>query len=296
MPDEPILPESLRLDDEGRLDEDLQCLSCEYILRGLSPSGECPECGLPIAESISRDWFQFCDAAWVARLRGGAGLVLLGLVLTALPACSWDNRDTWEVLCLVAMACIPRAILAVDVWRLTCPEPGLLVADYEVARKYARWTYLAAIAVSGAAAFLPAMHGSAGRWLQSMLFPLFAIACLIVSDGFGAELARRLPDIRLRRQTRLVVRTLIGLLCYLVVLLMIAPLALPAAQTGTDFMIRVGSQSYAPTPALGIVLLLPVFTMMGFGLWFLVLIGSLWRRLAEATERSTAGEHEATRM
>ena len=34
------------------LDRDLICIGCEYNLRALSPTGRCPECGLPIAATL----------------------------------------------------------------------------------------------------------------------------------------------------------------------------------------------------------------------------------------------------
>ena len=35
------------------IDGDFECDDCRYNLRGLSRLGNCPECGSPIAESIT---------------------------------------------------------------------------------------------------------------------------------------------------------------------------------------------------------------------------------------------------
>ncbi len=38
--------------DRNSISEDLMCLSCGYNLRGLARRGDCPECGLPITQTI----------------------------------------------------------------------------------------------------------------------------------------------------------------------------------------------------------------------------------------------------
>ncbi len=56
------------------------CLHCLYDLRGLSPDGNCPECGSPIAGShVAR----LCNADpdWLNRVANGAGLILLGIIV-----------------------------------------------------------------------------------------------------------------------------------------------------------------------------------------------------------------------
>lgn len=37
----------------GYIDHDIVCSACGYNLRGLLPDGKCPECGTPIAESVT---------------------------------------------------------------------------------------------------------------------------------------------------------------------------------------------------------------------------------------------------
>jgi len=40
--------DKLKLDEEGRLDEDIACLKCGYNLRGLPTDDACPECGTAV--------------------------------------------------------------------------------------------------------------------------------------------------------------------------------------------------------------------------------------------------------
>lgn len=46
---EPIQP---TLDLDGRLAGDVPCAQCEYLLRGMLPQGNCPECGCSVADSL----------------------------------------------------------------------------------------------------------------------------------------------------------------------------------------------------------------------------------------------------
>lgn len=78
----------------------MHCRRCGYDLKGLSASGRCPECGLPIADTIT----QLVDpaASTLPRLRdpAGTGTGLLGLAVTHLVAA-----------CLIVL---PNAAAALD--------------------------------------------------------------------------------------------------------------------------------------------------------------------------------------
>jgi hypothetical protein len=52
-----ILPAPLRprRRPDFRIDKDLACVGCQYNLRGLESGGRCPECGVPIANTIYAD-------------------------------------------------------------------------------------------------------------------------------------------------------------------------------------------------------------------------------------------------
>ena len=53
--------DKLRLDAEGRVDEDITCRKCGYNLRGLPTDGACPECGSAVGHSTHGDLLRFCD-------------------------------------------------------------------------------------------------------------------------------------------------------------------------------------------------------------------------------------------
>lgn len=67
--------------------EDRPCLSCGYNLRSISVGGVCPECGAPAADSLRSDLLTHAPQEYVARLRRGAWLVVLGMLCTVLSWC-----------------------------------------------------------------------------------------------------------------------------------------------------------------------------------------------------------------
>jgi len=67
------------LDSSGTIDTDVVCRRCGYNLRGLRPSGRCPECGTPIGLSVSGDLLRFADPSWVETLALGIRYILWGL-------------------------------------------------------------------------------------------------------------------------------------------------------------------------------------------------------------------------
>jgi len=55
---------------------EVRCIRCRYQLAGLSPDGDCPECGTEIARSLSEDRLADADPRWLGRIL--LGLALLG--------------------------------------------------------------------------------------------------------------------------------------------------------------------------------------------------------------------------
>ena len=63
------------------IDGYLPCLTCGYNLRSLKADGCCPECGLPIIQSLDPARIVFADARWLDIVTIGHGLVFVWLAL-----------------------------------------------------------------------------------------------------------------------------------------------------------------------------------------------------------------------
>lgn len=68
-----------QLDAEGRITVDLPCVSCGYNLRTQPITGRCPECAAPVAHSARGHYLHFAPPRWVARLAGGALMLIVAI-------------------------------------------------------------------------------------------------------------------------------------------------------------------------------------------------------------------------
>lgn len=75
MSDHP--PERLTSNTET---EDRSCKQCGYALRGLHPSGVCPECGFPIERSLTDDRLEHSGPDYLRSLHTGVLLIIGGMV------------------------------------------------------------------------------------------------------------------------------------------------------------------------------------------------------------------------
>lgn len=63
--------------------DDHPCVSCGYNLKGLSPEGQCPECGVLASRSLQGDLLRFASPAYVRSVRRGAATLLWSVVAAA---------------------------------------------------------------------------------------------------------------------------------------------------------------------------------------------------------------------
>jgi hypothetical protein len=94
----------LAVDRAGYLTIDVRCAACGHNLRGLSPEGNCPECGWAVVKSLRGNRLCASSAHWVGTLRSGAGLMAAVYPWFWLPL-AW-----------------PLALVAA--WKLTASDPN----------------------------------------------------------------------------------------------------------------------------------------------------------------------------
>ncbi|MGH7177418.1 MAG: hypothetical protein ACREJC_08565 [Tepidisphaeraceae bacterium] len=62
------------------IEQDLHCIICDYNLRGLSGSGNCPECGNEIAISLRGERLSDADPVWLGRVSAGVTLLVIAAI------------------------------------------------------------------------------------------------------------------------------------------------------------------------------------------------------------------------
>lgn len=119
-----------------------RCIGCGYDLTGSPREGVCPECGIPVAQSLQPDLIQYRLPAYVKRLNRGARMVrnAVGLMtgsvaslfivqFAAMPI-SFVSSTAATVFLLAISAIAFIASLAslvtypIGWWLLTAPDPG----------------------------------------------------------------------------------------------------------------------------------------------------------------------------
>ena len=122
------------LDDAGRLVDSIPCVSCEYNLRGLSPTGSCPECGHAVALSVKswekRDSLTPAERWWIEQNLRGVSMLLLWpvamllilLVASVVGGAVHGGVDRHWVWALISLLIFGYSIAVV--WLATTPGPS----------------------------------------------------------------------------------------------------------------------------------------------------------------------------
>jgi hypothetical protein len=190
--------------------DDIPCRKCSYNLRTQPTSGQCPECGTPVAVSIFGNLLRFSDPAWVTTLGNGARYILVGIfIIIAVVFCGAiaggiagatnpaNMRSLQAVIQLLSLG--GSILMLIGSWLLTEPDPsGIGENEYGTARKVIRITLLIQLAsvplnFASQATVLP----PAGRQLilaVSGLVSIVGIVGLIAQLQYLGKLAIRIPD------------------------------------------------------------------------------------------------------
>ena len=290
---------SLRLDDQGRINEDLLCRACDYNLRGLHVSADCPECSTPIARSARPDLLRFSDPTWMTRLSKGmliiiigrlagiAGGALLGGLVIVLPMVGVTPATILAASTLITAIFLMIAVAGV--WLATTPEPGRPEPDGQVTvRRTARWCVVVQV-VSGP---MQMAVGGQGGFGMTAVGPAMLIAVLILGlvamTGEAAglvylrRLALRIPAPKLARNTKIVMWGYLSCQVIAVVLTAVILAVIPG---------MIGAVG-APTPGFPMALSIAGCGVgvgaLVFGIWLLVLLFQYRTAFKQAAEQSKA--------
>lgn len=109
--------------------DDMTCFGCGYNLRTLAVSGDCPECGHPIALTLAQ-YTGLPDPAWLRRVRWGVDLILASVVLFVLVYMAILNIHSWlyPLVEWIVLACFP-ILLLYGLWLVTSPDPKVPIDD-----------------------------------------------------------------------------------------------------------------------------------------------------------------------
>ncbi|MCH7547310.1 MAG: hypothetical protein IID30_12995 [Planctomycetes bacterium] len=169
----------VRLDEDGRIAEHVDCRGCGYNLQGLTPQGKCPECSMPIERSIHGDELRFSDPAWVGSLARGVQFILIGfftflgfyilyfigIIFMSISGAATTATTTSGtggttnvtvtampftltpfIIAASSLLTLPLFIIIYGVWKLTTPDPGLVEREApNSVRNVARWCILVTV-------------------------------------------------------------------------------------------------------------------------------------------------------
>jgi hypothetical protein len=194
---------------EAVIGDDTPCVNCGYNLRGLVPSGLCPECGSPISRSVYGDFLRYADPAWLTKLRQGVTLILWNMLIAlCLGICGGIGAILMGrvgPLLTIAVQCVAGALEILAIWLLTAQEPRTsLNEDPMTWRKALR--FCTVVTIIGQLLTQLGFTAGVGLWLTvaGHTISLAGIVAYIGKFIYLRRFALRVPDARLARSTRIV--------------------------------------------------------------------------------------------
>lgn len=264
---------------------DVACVGCGYNLRGLSTAGQCPECALPVANSLRGRLLRHANPRYVRRLATGAALlacswliivaigiaprILVPLLLRAgTPAAMSATFSTLSMV-LSILEVVARLLAVAGAWLLTSPEPGQAGGLRSFIR-VAALVSLIASAVSFLARFPMSVPLRMALWPLSVFAGGVGLAGTIAQFPYLRQLALRVPAPSLAWQTRIVVWP-----CAVVTVLGFV------ARAVFDLLFYVLRSPYSAAAPVRTFLSAVHLLSLPILLWWLVLLLVYWRRFRE---------------
>lgn len=217
------------------IEVDLPCVRCRYLLRGVDARGACPECALPIEESLDPRRLVFADRRWLRRVGLGAGLIAGGIpvyaiglfVILVMTESGAEDRLLSLVVALAVL--LPVVVLALVVLA-TMPDRW---SDWRAVA--GRWTAIAAcVAVVGLCSTAPLFSALSPTIIPEWIVPVAALAGSFVVI-FGTSVVWRQVAVRERNRPLKSFATLIAGWAPIEGLIVVAAIMLAISQdTGAD--------------------------------------------------------------
>lgn len=198
----------------GVLDTDRPCVQCSYNLRGLGLSGNCPECGSSVQQSLRGILLEFASPDYLATVRSGLRLVLTGILLyialqiittvAAVALAGPGIAGGGFTLVGMALGLGVQGLILFGYWQYTQPDPGFVGTDLpDTPRKVVRIAVAAQAAagvIQAGLTFAMLSSGAAGVVFGGLFFVVSFTAFAAWIAGFigimlyTQWLAKRIPD------------------------------------------------------------------------------------------------------
>lgn len=178
--------DGVRTSASGMVEADRPCVSCSYNLRGLPVGGKCPECAVPVLDSLRGVLLEFASRAYVAKITTGLTLVLNGILLMVLMwvvvvlgsvMMSATGSRPPNLSLLVSMIGVGVSVLILlGYFRYSEPDPGFIGSERpDSARRVLRF----AVAIQAGAALV--------EFLSQMVARVTSTASLTINLATSAN-------------------------------------------------------------------------------------------------------------
>lgn len=139
----------VELDEQNTITEELPCVGCGYLLCGLSPEQDCPECGRPASDTTRVQRLRRYPVTWLKQMRIGLALLCVTCMMFALAILIFavnlqQNMRMSSTATLTVVDVLFVALLlpgATGFWLLTQP--------YQKAQKLLSWRRMARVMTLG---------------------------------------------------------------------------------------------------------------------------------------------------
>ncbi len=190
--------------EEAGLNIDVLCQGCGYNLRGLQKDHRCPECNLPVGESLHENLLRFASRPYLECMSRGivmayrsvfwyvlfsiGGSLTVGIIFMASSNVhpDWIHNILIGLVGLAVLLCV--ILFHIGIWRATIPDPVENEEEHRI-RIFLRWSSMALIPTGFLWAAVTRWSGFAGA-AQPMVIEIGSLMCFSIVAVNNYSLAR----------------------------------------------------------------------------------------------------------